>query len=203
MKDRMSLLLVVLLLISGLAGGGCALDRVENPNNPSYRVVTAQVESIELAIGMRGGIGGFLRQGGGHGEGPPWFVISGKVAAIEETWARIVPELDRRAEHRPDVPAVTTSFENALEALWVDVVAKEPSKVSQSLARLSIAFEDVKGVLHRTEVDSGRLAVVVTGFLAVLIGLTVTARLVADRRDPRFMLTTWTDQSDSNLSQNS
>ncbi|MDP6403014.1 MAG: hypothetical protein QF467_05660 [SAR202 cluster bacterium] len=101
----MSLLLVVLLLISGLAGGGCALGRAENPNNPSYRVVTAQVESIESAIGMQGGIGGSLRQIGEHGEESHWFVISGKVA--------------------------------------------------------------------------------------VRIGLTVTARLIADRRDPRFIRTAW------------
>jgi len=56
------------------------------------------------------------------------------------------------------------------------------------LSKLSGAFEEVKGKLHRADVNGRRLAVVVISFVAVWIVLTVAFRLIAGWRDPRFML---------------
>ena len=178
-------------LLCALAFGGCGTDRENDPTNPSYRVVTAQVEAIESAMGLQGGLGVLLRQAGGHGEGPPWFVISQKTAAIEQTWSEIRAELDRRATVWADVPGVAISFENALEALWADISAKEPLKASTSLARLNSSFGEVKSVLKRADVNSGRLTGMAFGIVAAVVGLTVASRIVTNWRDPRFMLEEW------------
>ena len=66
----MSLLMAGGLVPSILAASGCGSIREDNANNPSHHVVTAQVESIESAMGTQGGLGVPLQQSGGHGEGP-------------------------------------------------------------------------------------------------------------------------------------
>jgi copper(I)-binding protein len=154
----------------------------DDPYNPSYRVVTAQVLSIESALGMRGGLGALLR-----GAEPSWHMAGMRVMAIEQAWPDVRLELERRADKQPDAEAAINSFESSLAVVKADVDAEEASGASRSLSELSGSFEEVKDVLRETEVDGRRLAIVVSAFVAGWIVLTVASRVIADRRDPKFM----------------
>jgi len=139
-------------------------------------------------MGEQVGIEKLLQRVVGHGEELPWLSISQKAAEIEQTWADIRLELDRRSETWADATGVAISFENALESLLGDIGAKEPENAADSLARLSSSFRDVKKVLNRTEIDTARLAATVVGIVVAVVGLAVASRLVTNWRDPRFML---------------
>lgn len=157
-------------------------ERTDDPYNSSYRVVTAEVLSIESDLGMRGGLGALLR-----GAEPSWHMASMRVMEIEEAWPEVRLELERRAEHQPDAEPAMDSFEGALADVKAAVAAEEASGASRSLGELSGSFEEVKDVLHETEVDGRRLAIVVSSFVAGWIVLIAVSLLVANWRDPKFM----------------
>jgi copper(I)-binding protein len=156
-------------------------ERADDPYNPSYRVVTAQVLSIESDLGMRGGLGALLR-----GAEPVWHMAAMRVMEIEGAWTEVRLELERRAEHQPGAESAMGSFEESLGRMRADIAAEEASGASRSLSELSGSL-DVKDVLHEADVDGRRLAIVVSAFVAVWIVLIVGSLLVANWRDPRFM----------------
>ncbi len=157
-------------------------ERVDDPYNPSYRVVTSQVLSIESALGTRGGLSVLLR-----GAEPSWQPAAMRVMTIEQAWPEVRLELERRAERQDGVEGVIDTFESALAGLRADIAAEDGRKALGSLSELTAAFDDVKGVLHKTEVDWRRLTAVVSGLALALIVLAVGSRLIGSRRDRKFM----------------
>ena len=216
-----ALALAVLLLTLCLAFSGCSFPDTTDPVNPSYRLVTTQILEIDSALGTRGGLAALTQtstaptipEGMLHGSSLDlsslessqkvelnWALIGRRAATIENAWADLRSELDRRAIDAISqsweegyiewfqIMAAKHDFDTSLMAVKLDVSEKQEERIALSVALLTQAFVGTKDVLSSDAIDHRRVTLVSVGFVSILVCLTVAASLIARRRDRRFVI---------------
>jgi hypothetical protein len=212
--------LAALFLILSLSLPACSPPDTTNPINPSYRLVTTQILEIDSALGTRGGLAALTQtstaptipEGMLHGSSLDlsalessekvelnWALIGRRAATIENAWADIRSELDRRAIEAISpsweegylewfrIMAVKHDFDTSLMAVKLDVSEKQEERIALSVALLTRAFVETKDELSRDDTVSRRVTLVLVGFLSAVVCITVAASLIARRRDRRFV----------------
>ncbi len=207
-----------LLLILSTIFFGCSSPDTNNSINPSYRLLNTQILEIDSALGLRGGLaaltqtstGPVIPEGMLHGSSlgtPPeqeevklnWALIGRRVSTIDNAWADISAELDRRSSELSEswgdeylkyfrIMAAKHDFDTGLGAVKLDVSEKNKERIELSVAILTQGFIQTKEVLGYPIVDHRRVTIVSVSFVSTLVGLTIAVSLIARHRDRRFIL---------------
>ncbi len=208
--------LVVCLGIAVMLAVGCGVQQIDDPRNPSFRVVTDQVLQIDSALGPRGGLPTLVQTSSGPeipsvaavcGVAPPpppkkelnWRRIESLTSTIENAWIDIEKELERRRINEIDESwnelyldyfenmAAVHDFETSLEALKLDIATKNEERVALSVAMVAASHIQVKTILYNAQIDSGRMILMSTGLVGTVIVLTLGLGWLGRHRDRKMM----------------
>ena len=128
-----------------------------------------------------------------------WVLIGRRVSTIEDAWVDVRLELDRRQPGEADeswntwyeqyyrIMGTKHYFDSSLDYVKAYIATKDRERIELSVLQLTDAYLQVKEELKISDIDGRRPAFVSAGFVGILAALTITASLVARRRDRKFV----------------